>query len=209
MKGLLLKDVYIIGKLCKTYFLMDILFFAAFYFGGDSDKIFWLFYPCIFSGMLPMTLISFDERERWDKYAGTLPYTRTQLVSSKYLIGLCGSIITLAVASVIWTLKMSNSGESLTGDYFEVIIALISVSLIAPAVLFPFIFRFGAEKGRIFYVAIIGAACAVSFTFNEIDTAFAVKSNDFLTCAVSFAVAAFVYSASWLLSAYFYKKREL
>ncbi len=137
MKGLLLKDVYIIGKLCKTYFLMDIIFFAAFYLGGDSDKIFWLFYPCIFSGMLPMTLISFDERERWDKYAGTLPYTRTQLVSSKYLIGLCGSIITLAVASVIWTLKMSNSGESLTGDYFEVIIALISVSLIAPAVLFP------------------------------------------------------------------------
>lgn len=209
MKGLLLKDVYVTGKLCKTYFLMDIIFFAAFYL-GNSNQMFWLFYPCIFSGMLPMTLISLDERERWDKYAGTLPYTRAQLVSSKYLIGLCGSMITLAVAAVIWTLKMSNGAGTLSGDFFAVMVTLISVCLIAPAVLFPFIFKFGAEKGRIFYIAIIGAVCSIGVTFNKLGgTPAAVEINDFLACVISFAAAAFLYSVSWLLSIYFYRKREL
>ncbi len=207
MKGLLLKDAYMIGKLCRAFILIDIVFIAV-SFWGDGN-MFFISYPCIVSGMLPMTLISYDEREKWDKYAGTLPFTRAQLVSSKYLIGLCGNIIVLALVAIAQAFRMAHSGAFVLGEYLAVMVVLLSVSLIAPAMLLPLVFKFGAEKGRIFYYIVVGAACAGSASLVNIDAGFAARLNDVLLCTVIFTAAVLLYAVSWLLSIRFYRKREL
>lgn len=207
MKGLLLKDAYMIGKLCRAIILIDILFIAL-SFWGDGN-MFFIVYPCILSGMLPMTLISYDEREKWDKYAGTLPYTRAQMVSAKYVIGLCGNGIVWVLTAAAQAFRMANGGELALKGYLALLMTLMAVSLIAPASLYPLVFRFGAEKGRIFYYIVIGAACAGSMFLTHVDTALAAKRNALWISAVLFAAAVLLYTASWLLAVVFYRKREL
>lgn len=207
MKGLLLKDAYLIGKLCKAFILLDIVLIAAALF--RSRNMFYIFYPCIISGMIPMTLISYDEREKWDKYAGTLPYTRTQLVSSKYLIGLFISIVVLAFIAATQAYRMSKESGFVLKEYLTVIIMLLSVSLIAPAILYPLVFKFGAEKGRIFYFIVIGAACAGSTALINIEPHSITKFNNLTVVAIIFTVSVLLYAVSWILSVYFYKGREL
>jgi len=207
MKGLILKDAYLIGKLCKAFILLDIVFIAVAFFG--SGNMFYIFYPCIISGMIPMTLISYDEREKWDKYAGTLPYTRTQLVSSKYLIGLFSSIVVLVFIEATQAYKMSKESGFVLKEYLTVIIMLLSVSLIAPAILYPLVFKFGAEKGRIFYYIVIGVTCAGSTALVNVEPHFVIKFNNFMVVAIIFISSVLLYAVSWILSVYFYKGREL
>lgn len=205
MKGLLLKDAYMTVKLCKAFILMDIVFVAV-SFWGDGN-MFFIVYPCIISGMLPMTLISYDRQQRWDVYAGTLPYTRAQLVSAKYLIGLCGNVITLSLITVALALKMPAGGKFT--EYAAVMITLLSMSLIAPALLFPPVFKFGVEKGRILYYIVIGVACGCSTALINMDISLVAKLNDFLVCIIFLAFAVLLYLVSWFLSIRFYGKREL
>ncbi|NMP37237.1 MAG: ABC-2 transporter permease [Clostridiales bacterium] len=86
MKGLLLKDFYMIGKYCRSFVLILTVFLVVSCFGNDNT--FFIIYPVLIAGMIPVTLISYDEREKWHIYSETLPYTRAQFVSVKYLIGL-------------------------------------------------------------------------------------------------------------------------
>ena len=91
MKGLLLKDFYLSWRYCRA-FLVIVAVFLAVSFTGD-DNIFFLIYPIMIASVIPMTLVSYDEHDKWTAYSGTLPYTRAQLVSTKYLVGMCfGSV---------------------------------------------------------------------------------------------------------------------
>ena len=84
MKGLLLKDLYMVVKYCKAYLLIAVVFLAVSLMG--SDNLFFIFYPCLLCGMIPVNLLAYDERSRWPQYCGTLPYTKGQIVSGKYLM---------------------------------------------------------------------------------------------------------------------------
>jgi len=54
MKGLLLKDWYMVWKYCKYYFLLGIVFFA---FSIVEDNMFFVFYPCLLCGIIPANLL--------------------------------------------------------------------------------------------------------------------------------------------------------
>ena len=203
MKGLLLKDTYIAAKLCKAFIFIDILAVAL---GGKN--VFFVFYACMISSMIPMTLISYDEREKWDTYAGTLPYTRAQIVSSKYVMGLCANVIVLALVAIGQAVQTVSGGVFALKEYAAGLLLLLSVSLIAPSILYPLVFKYGAEKGRIFYYIIIGLSCAGGTIVSNAGMEFALASNG-SAAITAFVIVALAYLASWLLSIRFYNKREL
>ena len=89
MKGLLLKDFYLAWRYCRILLILVVVFIALSWAGEGS--MFFLFYPIILVSMIPVTLLGYDERDRWMGYSAALPYTRGQLVSAKYLVGLCFS----------------------------------------------------------------------------------------------------------------------
>lgn len=74
MKGLLLKDWYCMVKQSRSYFLIDLVFFAAAIF--NAGNLFFLTYPCLTAGLCTMAMISYEEYDGWDQYAAGLPYTR-------------------------------------------------------------------------------------------------------------------------------------
>lgn len=204
MKGLLLKDTYMTVRLCRMFLLLDVVFLGVWMFGNGD--LFFLTYPCLLTTMVPMTLISYDEREKWDVFAATLPYSRAQIVSCKYLIGLCLSVLILAVAAVGQIFRRTPGG---TAEFLTMLPVLMSACLLAPAVLYPFVFRFGAEKGRVVYYVVIAVVCGGSVVLQNMEVASLLGSLSVGSLPAGMLIAAAVYAGSWLLSIRLYAKREL
>ena len=204
MKGLLLKDTYMTVRLCRMFLLLDVVFLGVWMFGNGD--LFFLTYPCLLTTMVPMTLISYDEREKWDVFAATLPYSRAQIVSCKYLIGLCLSVLILAVAAVGQIFRRTPGG---TAEFLTILPVLMSACLLAPAVLYPFVFRFGAEKGRVVYYVVIAVVCGGSVVLQNMEVASLLGSLSVGSLPAGVLIAAAVYAGSWLLSIRLYAKREL
>ncbi len=207
MKGLLLKDFYMIKKYFKSYFFIFAVFIAASLFG--TGNFFFAFYPCLLAGMIPVTLLGYDERSKWSTYCGALPYTKAQIVSGKYLIGLFIQLAVIAVSSVAQAVRMNIDG---TFDFksFLSLLAVFPLLSCFSSIALPFIFRLGVEKGRIAYYIMIGAVCgggfAVAGVFEYIGT---INLHGGVLLPILCVAAIAFYALSWYLSVVFYKKREV
>ena len=182
----------------------------------SGSSFFLLAYPCILVGLIPASLVSYDERERWDVYSGTLPCSRSQLVSSKYLIGLLGELPVICITTVLYALGLFRVGAFNPHAVPGMAAVFLLLGLIGPATTLPFMFRFGAEKGRIAYFAVIILLCGGSAAFGSIQVpggenipgagAFMPQAGVSLLMAV---LALLIYAVSWKLSIVFYEKKEL
>ena len=108
MKGLLLKDWYMIQKYCRSYILITAVFIGLSLANGEN--LFFTFYPCMLCGMIPVTLLGYDERSGWMQYSGTMPYAKEQIVSEKYLIGILVQLTVLLVTGIAQVTKMMITG---------------------------------------------------------------------------------------------------
>ncbi len=208
MKGLLLKDWYLTRKHCKSYLLFFALFILVSVWGDDS--FFFIYYPCLLSGMIPVTLLSYDEQSKWSQYCGALPYTKAQIVSGKYLVGLIAQLAVLALSAVAQAVRTSISGGFDGLSYVTLLVLLLIMSCFSASISLPFMFKFGVEKGRVAYYIMIGVICGGSFVmsraFEKMDiTKFSPNIVLLILCLVAFAF----YTLSWYLSIVFYKKREV
>lgn len=205
MKGLLLKDWYLITRYCRFVYLVDLVFIVgALFLPGNA---FILVYPYLFAATVPLTLYSYDEREKWHIYSAVLPVSRAQFVSAKYIAGLLSeaAVLLLTIALRVAVRPVLPGGAQ--DDLILILIGSV-LGLVMPAVVLPLMFRLGAEKGRIGYTIVIAVVCSASVVFLNRDTA-SVSRSVTLHPAVLCAAVLVIYAASWLLSVAIYKKREL
>ena len=208
MKGLFLKDLYQVRKYCRSYLLIAAAFIAVSF--ASDENLFFVFYPCLLCGMIPVTLLSYDESSRWSTYSLTMPYTRQQLVSVKYLIGLILQSCMLVVTGLAQFARMHVHGSFDLKEYAVFMVILLTVSLVPPAICLPFIFRYGVEKGRMAYYVMIGLICAIGFAASRIfsvGTAAKIEFNAAFLLIMAAGIG--IYVLSWYLSVCFYRKREI
>lgn len=207
MKALLYKDFCLMKKHCRAYlFVMVFILLAAVL---EEDGLFMLLYPCILSGMMPVTLMGYDERSGWDRYSSMLPYTKGEMVSSKYIIGLVMQVVVMLLSTLAQLCRTLRFGDA--GVPIGVLLAMmLTASFVSVGLCMPFMFRFGVEKGRIAYYLMIGMACAVcavaSMQFGGTAAAELTGATVWLAAA---ALSAAIYAASWYVSIVWYKKREI
>ena len=208
MKGLLLKDWYMMKKYCRAYLLIAVVFIAVSLF--SNDNMFFVFYPCLLCGMIPVNLLGYDERSRWMQYSGTLPYTKTQIVSGKYLIGLLSQITILAATGVAQAAKMLIAHNFELGDFAVLMLLMLIVSTLTSSICLPFVFKLGVEKGRTAYYVMIGFVCGASVLASSILRGQLVSEIQPNLILALVAVAGIgIYILSWYLSIVFFKKREI
>ena len=208
MKGLILKDLYMIKSYCKSYLLIAVVFFAVSFAGNNN--MFFAFYPCLLCGMIPVTLLGYDERSRWIQYCGTMPYTKTQIVSAKYLIGLFSQLIVLILTGVAQSVKMIVNDNFVMSDFTALMLLMLFLSTFSSSISLPFIFKYGVEKGRVAYYCMICFVCAASFWATAAlnwERAEGIKPYLILILLAVFGTVVYVFS--WYLSVVFYKKREV
>lgn len=208
MKGLLLKDWYMMKKNCRSYLFIAVVFIAiSFVNGGD---MFFVFYPCLLCGMIPVNLLGYDERSRWMQYSATLPYTKTQIVSGKYLIGLFTQLAILIITGIAQMIKMITEGKFEPVNFGILMLLMLIVSTWTSSISLPFIFKLGVEKGRTAYYIMIGFVCTASVLASDFfrgELTFDIRPNLILTLMAIAGIG--VYIISWYLSIIFFKKREI
>ena len=208
MKGLLLKDWYMMKKYCRSYIFIAAVFIAVSL--GSNDNMFFVFYPCLLCGMIPVNLLSYDERSHWMQYSGTLPYTKDQIVSAKYLIGLFVQVAILIVIGIAQGVKMAVAGNFIFSEFAVLMLLVLIVAAFTSSITLPFMFKLGVEKGRTAYYVMIGFVCGASVLASSYfrGQLTAEVQPNIILAALS-VVGICIYALSWYLSVVFFKKREI
>ena len=202
MQGLLRKDLYMAKSYLRTTAAAIAVFLVL---GALMDGLQWYFYTAILiAGLVPVSMLSYDEAEKWPAYADTLPVTAKHLVMEKYLLGLlfsaAGTILSTFSAGINAALHPGVPFSPLTtaGVFF-------CMSLMGSVLLLPVIFKFGREKGRILYYLLFGLLFGVAGAFGMFNK---VPGMSGLDPVIGIPVVAILWVLSLGLSIRMYEKRE-
>ena len=145
MKGLFYKEARCLWHFGKTYLLMLVIFLGlALYQSTDSSGgAVWMLYPIFFAGALPASLIGDDEKSGWLTYCDTLPVTRRQIVTVKYIT----CLVTAAAVCLLAVPVVLLRHDTVAAMPFLAMMA--PVGLIVPSVMLPTTYKLGATKGRV------------------------------------------------------------
>lgn len=208
MKGLLLKDLYIITKYCRAYLIaIPAVTLASIFFPQTSFTLSACL--CVMAAVLPINTMTYDERSKWTEYCGTLPYSKAQIVSSKYVMGLLGEA---AIILFYLILQLIITGTENILLYLTVWVTFFLVGCFLNSIVMPLMFLLGTEKARIALIIVFGVFSAVVFSIIPDETALtgteALVLPPVLLAVLPAAVVA-LYVISWFLSIVIYIKREI
>lgn len=211
MIGLLIKDFYVLGRTAKIYLAM-IAFYLVLAVTGAFTFTMVGGFLVMFIMMLPISSFGYDEVARWDSFVAALPVGRRGIVGEKYLLVLCLSaaagVLLIAFSIVLWLAK----GGSLS-DMIDTGLACLAVGLFINGLLLPFLFQYGAEKGRIIMMIIFAVTFLIGFGAAKlIDLPGGAAAPPWLDAAILpalLAVVAAVLYLSYRISLGIYKRKEL
>ena len=151
MKGLILKDLYLVKSFGKHY--ISLLLFMAVWGVVMKAVAFLCIYSILLGAMVILSVIALDDAVFFNRFALTMPISERTLIKSKYFL----FVITIAVGAVIAGLISGISTVlpfklNQNFDWNE-IMPSVTVMVVGTAIAFPVILRKGAEKGRYVYMA--------------------------------------------------------
>jgi len=149
MKGLLLKDYYTLLKQVRFYLIFLLIFTIIPNMNLSSIAI-------VYAAMLPITVIAFDERSKWDQLAAMMPYTERELVFSKYVLGYIAVAVFGVVAFVLQSGIALIGHHAFTMEQEMALLVTAAAAMILLAINLPFMFWLGVERGRIVFMILIG-----------------------------------------------------
>lgn len=147
MKGLIIKDLYVIKRYARATILVALIFAAVGLMSANNASFTGMI--SMMSTMMVINAFSYDDLAKWDRYALAMPISRKTMVGARYLLGFClwlgGVLLALVILLVSMIVHQQNTyQESL------MIIAMIGAGmLMATAISLPMLYKFGVEKGRI------------------------------------------------------------
>ncbi len=204
MKGLFYKETRCLWQYGKSYILMVVVFFGLSMVNDGGINTMWLLYPVFLLASLPASLLNADEKDGWMMYCDTLPVTRRQIVTVKYVICaiLAAAVTLLAIAAA---LVRGQLDPAFRAELKTLLPLMPLTGLTAPALMFPAMFRLGAIKGRTVYISVVilvAAACAVLVIADG-------ASARAVPFALSLVISLAVFVGSWALSVKWFRAREL
>jgi len=210
MKGLLIKDLYMAAKHCRAYLLIVAVFLIlAFFTGADYSMLFMMYVSCL-CAMIPTNILSWDDHSKWSVYAGTLPCAKSEIVSSKYILGIGCQLVLAVLSAVTMGISMTVRNCFDISSLAVLIMAMLTVGFFCMSVSMPFMFRLGVEKGRIILLVIIGAISGIGTVLSKIYSTVDMQSEIRpVSMLLLLAAAAVLLALSWWISIRLYNKREV
>jgi len=160
MKALIQKDFYVIWKQMRIYVVIILLL-------SMINSAFNIVFLVVWCSMLPYTAMAYDERSHWNQLAAMMPYSKRDIVLSKYVLGwLC-----MAAAGLLCLAARMVLGHFLENEVdASIVLTSLCLGVISLAVTLPAVMRFGVERGRmIFMVVIFGAALGAGVALDSVD----------------------------------------
>ena len=156
MKALIQKDFYVIWKQMRIYVVIILLL-------SMINSAFNIVFLVVWCSMLPYTAMAYDERSHWNQLAAMMPYSKRDIVLSKYVLGWLSM-----AAAIVLSLVFQTAAAVFTHEAPALSTWAVSFlgGVMALDFTLPMVFRFGVEKGRwgfmiiVFGVALLGGAAA-------------------------------------------------
>ncbi len=149
MLGLFMKDLYYLRGLKKNFMLIFLIFIALGLI--NSDVSFCIIFMLIITASYTLYPFTYDNYGRWEEYLFALPITKNEAVVSRYLFGLTigggGLILSIIIFFILYTLKGVDALKGMS--LWNLLQFGFSCILILEGIIFPLIYQFGVEKGRI------------------------------------------------------------
>ena len=179
---------------------------------GNRSTLFLSAYPVLLAGILPVTLISYEEKSKWNQYVGIFPYTKREQVSVKYLDMLAVLSIGLSLAAISQGVTLAATASFHWETYILLLEGILLTGLLSPCILLPVVFWFGVEKGRIVYFAVLilffGGIGISKILIQEETVLWLFQRGSSGTLLALAVFGLLILSLSWRLSIWLYEKKE-
>ncbi|MGN1398883.1 MAG: ABC-2 transporter permease [Erysipelotrichaceae bacterium] len=203
MLGLLKKDMYLILNNINAiiiYILMA-LFFAMF-LEMDISYILPFFFLSIY-----LSTFSYDEYNNFNGFACTMAKGRENVVIAKYLL----TIITSLLVSIIPLLVNLFWFKTGLEDSLAIVFSSLFGLYLVVSLIYPLMFQFGAEKGRLALMGCffaIGIICFLAVKLFDIDAASSIDMNYVLVMIGLVGFSFILLTISYLISKKIYSKKQ-
>lgn len=213
MKGLVLKDLIFLRSNMKTLFITIVAIFIMSLSMTGMNLAFMIPFVVI---MLCLSTFSYDEFNKWDGYALTLPVSKKTIVKSKYLFTLLVVAIAVLIGFLLGCLIGMFQDQFSLYSFFYEMMGTTTGLLFFITIIYPLMYKFGSQKGRtmifivvaVIFFIIFGMKQLLSFFAPGLDMSFL---NEFfntygLYCVLVLAII-FTY-VSYIISLKIYNKKE-
>lgn len=198
MKGLLLKDFYIIRS-GLLILLLTFVFIGAGMSFVISSWVLLVIFTVTLSFQSAVT-VQTDKSSQWDRFSVTLPVSRKQTISSKYVMYLLLSLAGLgigAIISIVCALFQNNFDVESLLMYSSL---AIIVSILPGSISIPCSFWLDEEKSMIgmilAYMVTSGIIVAVVLIFNKYMN---LQENIGMIIGILAVISVILYAISWLV----------
>lgn len=159
MKGLLTKDFLTIRKKYGiTRMVMDIAIIVVLMFVLEDSAAIYISFLLIPIEVMSMaiSLTTCDEQWKWGKYAISLPISKTQIVSSRYIFTAIMALCGFAVALAVNTISYFCFPQYAYGFYLFIAITSFAVTLLFLSFILPSNYSLGVNAGfAVMFILII------------------------------------------------------
>lgn len=205
MLGLIKKDLLLMKTNAKSLLVIFIIYLLM-AINGNFDII--IMFP-LFIFVLLISTFGYDEYNNWDSYVNTLPVGRKNIILSKYLTSVillaCSSIISCIIAYIL-TFFYEKSDISHSLSYIG---GCLCGMLIAISLMYPLIFKYGSQKGRIAGFVLIAGSGFILGLLSKMKIFSTITDSSetyFLIAFIFFTILMLI--SSYIISVKIYLKRE-
>lgn len=211
MKGVLTRDRYLLLHTCLFFIIMPlaaaVLNIGIAIKGGSCRLTFFMFANMIMC-LTPVTVFTSDLYKNYLAYELTMPCRRSQIVSSKYVMGLlinaCVTVFYLITAGICLGLGGTAKGEIINSLLYTVAAGFYPISVFMP------VYAAMADKPRATKQVIGGLVGAFIGGFTSIISQRIAESGVRLGSAlVFFIVSLAIFMISLPLSIFFYDRKDI
>lgn len=158
MKGLFLKDLYMIKK--QLYFVYIVYFFFIVLFAFSKTNMFLLIFPVLFLTSSLINLLYYDDLYKWNILECTLPVSRKTIVKEKYILVALVLFFSSIIPCIVYYIRNKNFIDTLNLFYIHLLL-----SFIIPTVTLPIYYKLGYGKSRILSMIIAAFVGGISVLF--------------------------------------------
>jgi hypothetical protein len=166
MKGLLTKDFLTLKKKYGiTRVIIDLAIMIALMIvleSAGSIYISFLLLPLEITSMI-ISLTTCDEEWKWNKYAISLPITKTKIVKSRYLLAGILSLTGLLIAILVNTISYFCFPKYKYGFYLFIAFASFAIMLLFLAFILPSTYSLGVNAGFAVMIVLLAILLVLGF----------------------------------------------
>ena len=216
MKGLILKDLLILKNQMRNILIVILGFIILSIW---MENYFYIaFIIPFYIIMLVISTFSYDDLNNSNTYIVALPYDRKTIVKARYVLSLI-SIITAFLIGLILSLviPMFNSDMDFMSTFASCTATILSVILVI-ALLMPFFYKFGVQKGRmILFIAIMGISLLIGIILSLFENSNLKiaqffsnlqQMNYIMLIAIAIIIMLLILYISYVFSCKIYKNKE-